>query len=74
MREHNWCGLDSTRAAGLANPLQNPDADKIRAAAEALAAEKPTLARVGGEVLQGHRGDESDAGSVSLADMLKAGA
>ena len=52
--------------------MPNPDA--IREAAEALAAGKPHLARVGGEVLQGHRGDESDAGVVDLAGLLRSGA
>lgn len=51
-----------------------PDAEKIREAAEALAAEKPHLSRVRGDVLQGHRGEESDAGAVDLAGMLRAGA
>jgi hypothetical protein len=49
--------------------MPNPDA--IREAAEALAAAKPTLARVGGDVLQGHRGDDSDSGEVDLAGWIK---
>jgi hypothetical protein len=48
-----------------------PDLDKIKAAAEALAAEKPHLARVRGDAGQGFRGDDSDA--VDLAELLRAG-
>ena len=51
------------------NGMPNPDV--IR---EALAADKPHLSRVGGDILQGHRGEESDAGDVDLAGMLRAGA
>lgn len=51
-----------------------PDPEKIREAAEALATEKPHLSRVRGDVLQGHRGEESDAGTVDLAGLLRAGA
>jgi hypothetical protein len=54
------------------NGMPNPDA--IRKAAEALAAAKPTLSRVGGPVMQGHRGEQSDAGAVDLAGLLRAGA
>jgi hypothetical protein len=49
-----------------------PDPEKIRAAAEALAEEKPHLARVRGDAGQGFRGSESD--SVDLAGILRAGA
>lgn len=49
-----------------------PDAGKIREAAEALALEKPQLARVRGDIGQGFRG-EQDA-PVDLAGMLRAGA
>ena len=52
--------------------MPNPEA--IRDAAEALAADKPHLSRVGGETLQGHRGEDSDAGEVNLAGLLRAGA
>jgi hypothetical protein len=48
-----------------------PEPAKIREAAEALAAAGPTLSRVGGEVLQGHRGEESDAGEVDLSGWIK---
>ena len=58
----------------LADEHGMPNPDAIREAAEALAANKPHLARVGGDVLQGHRGEESDAGAVDLAGMLRAGA
>ena len=58
----------------LADEDGMPDPEKIREAAEALAADKPHLSRVGGETLQGHRGEESDAGAVDLAGLLRAGA
>ena len=49
-----------------------PDAEKIKAAAEALAADKPWLSLPRGDAGQGFRGDDSD--TVSLADMLRVGA
>ena len=49
-----------------------PDAEKITQAAEALALEKPHLARVNGQIPLGPQGDESD--TVSLAGMLRQGA
>lgn len=49
-----------------------PDVEKIKAAAEALAQEKPHLARVRGDAGQGFRGEQSD--SVDLASMLRQGA
>jgi hypothetical protein len=42
----------------------------VAAAAEALAAGKPTLARVGGDAGQGFRGEASDAGAFDLAGCL----
>jgi len=50
------------------------DAEKIRATAESLADEKPKLARVRGDAGQGQGGDESEAGSVDLAGLLRTGA
>jgi hypothetical protein len=50
-----------------------PDPEKVREAAEGLAAEKPHLARVRGDAGQGFRGDESDA-VVDLAELLRNGA
>ncbi|WP_051549002.1 hypothetical protein [Nocardioides sp. URHA0032] len=49
-----------------------PDVATIKAAAGALAADKPHLARVRGDAGQGFRGDASDA--VDLAHLLRAGA
>ncbi|MEJ7634313.1 hypothetical protein [Aeromicrobium sp.] len=58
----------------LADEDGMPSPDLIREAAEALAAAKPHLSRVSGPVLQGHRGEDSDAGTVDLAGLLRAGA
>lgn len=49
-----------------------PDAEKIKAAAEALALEKPWLSRPHGDAGQGFRGE--DCGTVDLAGLLRAGA
>lgn len=48
-----------------------PDVDRVREAAEALAEDKPHLARVRGDAGQRFRGTES--GTVDLADLLRAG-
>jgi hypothetical protein len=49
-----------------------PDVEKVKAAVEALAQDKPWLSRPRGDVGQGFRGEESDA--VDLAGMLRQGA
>lgn len=49
-----------------------PSPELIRAAADALASERPHLSKVGGPTQQGFRGEESDAGEVSLVGLLNA--
>ena len=46
-----------------------PDADKVREAAEALATRRPALARVRGNVGQGHH--SASHGTPSLSELLK---
>ena len=46
-----------------------PDAEKVRAAAEALATRRPALARVRGNVGQGHH--SASHGTPSLSELLK---
>jgi len=75
--------LDAASAGALREPLPwsddydnpetgLPDAERIAAAVEELAAAKPWLAKPSGDVGQGFRGEESD--TVNLAEVLRAGA